>query len=197
MLKRTFDLFCSLVGLVFLSPFFLVVALLIKRDSPGPVFFRQERVGRGGKHFRIHKFRTMRVNAEDEGLRITTGKDSRITSIGAFLRKYKIDELPQLLDVVAGNMSLVGPRPEVPEYVAYYPPGVRVKVLSIRPGITDPASIAFRDENEILDRTNNPQKVYIEEILPVKLKYYIDYVDNASFLFDLKIIFKTLRAIIA
>jgi len=197
MLKRAFDILASLCGLLILWPVFLIIAVLIKLDSTGPVFFRQERVGRNGKIFKIHKFRTMKADAEKEGLQITAGADKRITGVGSFLRKYKIDELPQLMDVVAGDMSLVGPRPEVPEYVAYYPPGVRVKVLSIRPGITDPASIAFRDENEILDRTNNPQKVYIEEILPVKLKYYIDYVDNASFLFDLKIIFKTLRAIIA
>ena len=146
----------------------LVVAALIRWDSPGPVFFRQERVGRFGRPFRIHKFRTMRVNAEQAG-QLTVGADVRITRIGAFLRAHRLDELPQLIDVFLGDMSLVGPRPEVPRYVAHYPAALRDVVLSVRPGITDPASLRFRNESEQLAAAADPEREYIEVILPAKL----------------------------
>ena len=144
--KRLLDWIASTLGLLVLFPLFLILAVWIKLDSPGPVFFRQERVGRAGEIFYIHKFRTMVANAKHLGLQITVGADVRVTRVGQWLRKYKIDELPQLLDVWLGHMSLVGPRPEVPRYVACYPEDVRIVVLSVRPGITDKASIEFKDE---------------------------------------------------
>jgi lipopolysaccharide/colanic/teichoic acid biosynthesis glycosyltransferase len=194
--KRLFDLLCALAGLLMLSPVFLVAAVLIRCDSHGPVFFLQERVGRGGKKFLIYKFRTMRPGAEAGG-QLTVGPDARVTRVGRFLRRYKIDELPQLLNVARGDMSLVGPRPEVPRYVDRYPLSVRDKVLSVPPGITDWASIAFRDENAILARATDPERSYIEEILPVKLDYYVRYVRERNFFTDLKIILLTLRAVVA
>jgi lipopolysaccharide/colanic/teichoic acid biosynthesis glycosyltransferase len=192
MLKRSFDILASLFGLAILWPFFLVIAVLIKLDSSGPVFFRQERVGLNGRIFKIHKFRTMKDNAENEGSLITAGADRRITGIGRTLRKFKIDELPQLIDVLVGDMSLVGPRPEVPEYVKYYPDGVKEKILSARPGITDISSIQYINEGDILGKAENPHQAYINDILPKKLEYYLDYVDHASFLYDIKIIMKTI-----
>jgi lipopolysaccharide/colanic/teichoic acid biosynthesis glycosyltransferase len=194
--KRLFDICASGVGLMILLPLFLAVSVAVRLDSRGPIFFRQERVGRYGKPFRIHKFRTMVVDAEARGMQITVGADSRVTRVGMFLRRYKLDELPQLIDVLLGKMSLVGPRPEVPRYVACYPDDVRDLVLSVRPGITDRASIEFKDENEILGRADNPQHAYVEQVLPIKLRYYVDYVRNRSFLGDIKIIFFTLAAII-
>jgi lipopolysaccharide/colanic/teichoic acid biosynthesis glycosyltransferase len=196
MAKRLFDWLVSGFGLLVLSPVLLVLALWIKLDSPGAVFFRQERVGLGGRVFRIHKFRTMVTDAEQLGLQITVGADTRVTRIGELLRKYKLDELPQLLDVWLGHMSLVGPRPEVPRYVACYPDDVRDIVLSVRPGITDRASIEYKDENEILGRADDPQHAYLYEVLPVKLRYCVAYVENQSFMDDLVIIFATIRAII-
>jgi lipopolysaccharide/colanic/teichoic acid biosynthesis glycosyltransferase len=193
--KRVFDVAVSGVALIALAPVFLVIALAIKLDSAGGVFFRQERVGRFSQPFRIHKFRTMVQDAPSVGLPITVGSDSRITRTGAFLRKYKLDELPQLLDVFAGNMSLVGPRPEVPKYVSLYPADVRSIVLSVRPGITDWASIEFRNESELLSRAANPQEAYEREVLPVKLAYYVDYVRNRSFCGDLRIIAATIAAV--
>ncbi|MDD3530338.1 MAG: sugar transferase [Gallionellaceae bacterium] len=193
--KRTFDLLASAFGLLALAPFLLLVAVAIKLDSPGPVFFRQERVGRLGSVFRIHKFRTMVTDAERRGLQITVGADARVTVVGAFLRRYKLDELPQLIDVVMGNMSLVGPRPEVPRYVALYPDDVRRIVQSVRPGITDLASIEFKAENDILGHAKDPHRAYVEEILPIKLRYYVDYVQGRSFWGDMKIILRTLLAI--
>lgn len=195
MLKRSFDLLASSVGLLMLAPLLLLLAVLIRIDSPGSVFFRQERVGRHGRTFRIHKFRTMVKDAERTGLQITVGADTRVTRVGAILRSYKLDELPQLIDVVLGDMSLVGPRPEVPRYVACYPNGIRDIVLSVRPGITDRASIEYKDENRILGLAGDPHRAYVEEVLPVKLAYYVDYVSNRSFLGDLRIIFATLFAI--
>lgn len=192
MAKRLFDVLASFVGLVFLVPAFFVVAVLIKADSKGPVFFRQERVGRWGHVFRIHKFRTMVVDSEHQGLQITVGGDARVTRVGRWLRKYKIDELPQLLDVLQGDMSLVGPRPEVPRYVALYPDEVRDVVLSVRPGITDKASIEFRDENELLAQSLDPHQVYITEVLPIKLGIYVDYVGSRTFWGDISIILRTL-----
>lgn len=192
MAKRAFDLFCSAIGLLALAPVFAVMSVLIVRDSPGPVFFRQVRVGRQGTLFRIHKFRTMRHDLAGKGLSITVGQDPRVTRIGAFLRRYKIDELPQLIDVLRGSMSLVGPRPEVPEYVALYPERDREIVLSVRPGITDRASLEFSDESALLAGASDPQRVYVEEILPRKLRYYRDYVATRTFAGDLDIILRTL-----
>jgi lipopolysaccharide/colanic/teichoic acid biosynthesis glycosyltransferase len=195
-LKRSFDLLTSVVGLLALVPLLLVLAVLIRIDSPGPVFFRQERVGRHGRTFRIHKFRTMVTDAECKGLPITAGADARVTGIGHVLRKYKLDELPQLIDVLIGDMSLVGPRPEVPRYVACYPADVRDVVLSVRPGMTDRASIVYKDENRILGLVDDPHRAYVEEVLPAKLHYYVEYVANRSFVGDLRIIVATLVAIV-
>lgn len=196
MAKRLFDWLASTCGLLVLAPLLVLLAVWIKLDSPGPVFFRQERVGRGGKLFRIHKFRTMVTDAERRGLQITVGADARVTRVGQWLRKYKLDELPQLLDVWLGHMSLVGPRPEVPRYVACYPAGVRDVVLSVRPGITDRASIEFKDENEILGRAVDPHVAYVQEVLPIKLRFYQDYVANRSFWSDVGIILSTLKALV-
>ncbi len=195
MLKRIFDVLASGLGLALLAPFLIMIALWIKLDSTGPVFFRQERVGRFGTPFRIHKFRTMRVNSEAGG-RLTVGADSRVTRSGGFLRKLKLDELPQLIDVLVGKMSLVGPRPEVQEFIDCYPDSVRHKVLSVRPGITDKASIEMVDENDILAQYDDPRQAYIDIILPIKQKYYVDYVDRQNVISDVSIIFKTLLKII-
>ena len=191
--KRAFDIASAVLGLALLAPLFLVVAAWIKLDSPGPVFFRQERIGRGGTPFRIHKFRTMRIEAA--GPALTVGADPRITRAGSFLRRTKIDELPQLIDVLRGDMSVVGPRPEVPRYVATYPPALRIKVLSVRPGITDPASLQFRDESALLARAADPEREYREVVLPQKLRLAADYVDTASLGGDLRLIAATLRAL--
>jgi lipopolysaccharide/colanic/teichoic acid biosynthesis glycosyltransferase len=193
--KRCFDLAFALPGLVLLTPLFLVVAVLIKADSAGPVFFRQERVGRGGRPFLIHKFRTMRVHSQAQGLQLTVGADRRITRVGAVLRRYKLDELPQLIDVLLGSMSLVGPRPEVAQYVALYPPAVRDVVLSVRPGITDRAAIEFADESSLLAGAADPHALYVERILPQKLSRYVQYVRSQSLREDVRILLATLRAI--
>lgn len=196
MAKRVFDLVLSAVGLLVLSPLLLLIAAWIKLDSPGPVFFRQERVGRHGRHFLIHKFRTMRHAPHEQGAQITVGADTRITRAGQALRRHKLDELPQLIDVLAGTMSLVGPRPEVPCYVALYPPALRDKVLSVRPGITDPASIEFRDESDLLARAGDPERAYIEQVMPAKLRSAADYVDRMSIRTDLRLIGLTLRRLL-
>lgn len=193
-IKRWFDFFASLAGLIFLLPVFALIAALVKLDSAGPVFFRQERVGRHGVTFLILKFRTMHVEAEKSG-QITVGRDSRITKVGHLLRRFKLDELPQLLNVLRGEMSLVGPRPEVPRYVAFYPKTVREAVLSVQPGLTDWASIEFRDESGILANSSDPERSYVEEILPIKLSYYLRYVQEHNFFIDIKIIFATLHAV--
>lgn len=195
MAKRLFDVFCAGLGLLLLSPMWILVAIWIKLDSPGPVLFRQERVGRFGKPFFIHKFRSMRVDAPALGPQITVGGDPRITRSGRFLRASKIDELPQLWDVFRGAMSLVGPRPEVPRYVALYTPEQRELVLSVRPGITDPASLQFRHESEILARAADPEREYVEVILPAKLQIAGDYVRHASVWGDLRLILATLGAL--
>lgn len=195
MIKRLFDLMLATLGLIALSPFFLAIAVWIKFDSEGPVFFRQLRVGRYGKPFWIFKFRTMRTDAEKEG-KLTIGSDARITRSGHFLRRYKLDELPQLMDVVRGTMSLVGPRPEVPEYVQCYPSELRDKVLSVRPGITDYASIEMADESSILAKYDDAQKAYKDIILPAKLKHYSDYIDSQSLVLDIKIILLTIKRIL-
>lgn len=195
MSKRLFDIAAALAGLLLLAPLFVLVALRIKLDSPGPVFFRQQRVGHHGKLFSIYKFRTMTV-VTAETAQLTVGRDSRITRAGQFLRHYKLDELPQLINVLQGAMSLVGPRPEVPRYVACYPPEVRVIVLSVAPGITDWASILYREESAILGRAADPERAYLETILPAKLEYYVRYVRERNFWSDLRIIFSTLSAIV-
>lgn len=195
-LKRFFDLFFSLPVVLLFTPLFLLISILIKADSPGPVFFRQERVGRFGKPFFIFKFRTMFVDAESMGRQITVGKDPRITRSGSFLRKYKLDELPQLLNVIRGEMSLVGPRPEVPRYIALYPEAVKQLVLSVPPGITDLASLEYKDENRILGEAGDPDQLYIEEIMPAKLAYYKRYVTERSLWGDFMLILATLKGII-
>lgn len=177
-------------------PFLLIISAWIKFDSPGPIFFRQERVGRFGVPFKIHKFRTMFVNTESLGL-LTVGNDTRITRSGLFLRRSKIDEFPQLFDVLRGRMSLVGPRPEVSEFLNYYPSDVRQKILSIRPGITDKASIEMVDENFILSNYDDPQKAYIDIILPIKQSYYLDYLESQNFLYDIKLIVLTFKKIVS
>lgn len=196
MAKRLFDLLLSTLGLLALAPLLLLIALLIKLDSPGPVMFRQERVGRFGQPFRIHKFRTMRHEPVAQGLQITVGADRRITRVGGFLRASKLDELPQLLDVWLGDMSLVGPRPEVPRYVAHYPAELREKVLSVRPGITDIASIEYRDESAVLARAADPEHAYIHEVLPHKLALAARYVERSSIGLDVWLIWRTLVAIV-
>ncbi len=193
--KRLFDLMVAGMGLLLLSPLLLVIALWIKLDSPGPVFFRQQRVGRFGALFRIHKFRSMSGDAPLAGPQLTVGADPRITRAGAFLRRSKLDELPQLIDVLAGTMSLVGPRPEVPRYVAMYPAELRAKVLSVRPGITDPASIVYRDENTLLAGAADPERVYVEQVMPAKLRFAAQYVDRMSLWNDVRLIGATLRSL--
>lgn len=196
MAKRLFDLLLSSIGLLLLAPVLLLIAVLIKLDSPGPVMFRQERVGRFGRPFHIHKFRTMQHDPAGQGLLITVGADRRITRVGAVLRQTKLDELPQLLDVWRGAMSLVGPRPEVPRYVAVYPPAMRDKVLSVRPGITDLASITYRDEAAVLARAADPEQAYVDEVLPHKLRLAAQYVDQASLATDIALIVRTIWAIV-
>lgn len=189
--KRVFDVLAAGTGLLLLAPLLLAVAAWVRLDSPGPVFYRQERVGRGGRPFHIHKFRTMRFEPHGGGPQITVGGDARITRAGRFLRRSKLDELAQLIDVLQGTMSLVGPRPEVPRYVALYPAALRAKVLAVRPGITDFASLAFRDENERLAAAADPERCYVETILPAKLELAAQYVDRASLRTDLTLILRT------
>ena len=193
--KRFFDIFASGLGLLILSPLFIVVAIWIKFDSKGPVFYKQLRVGRHNKDFYIYKFRSMRVGA-DSGSLVTIGeRDPRVTRSGYFIRKYKIDELPQLFNVLIGDMSLVGPRPEVRHYVDYWTEA-QMRVLDVRPGITDPASIKYRNENELMEKAENPEEYYINVIMQEKIKLYLEYVDNASFWYDIKLIFKTFLVIL-
>ncbi|KDD10652.1 O-antigen biosynthesis protein WlbG [Bordetella bronchiseptica] len=195
MIKRLFDVVCSGLGLLALLPLLALIAIAIKLDSPGPVFFRQERVGKDGVPFRIHKLRSMSVRQDPQAKQITVGADPRITRVGKWIRKWKLDELVQLIDVFTGSMSLVGPRPEVPRYVVLYPDALRNLVLSVRPGITDPASIRFRNENEILGQSSDPERTYREIILPEKLRIQAEYVQTRTFLGDLKIIAHTLLAV--
>ena len=191
MAKRLFDIVASGFGLLCLSPVFIIVAIWIKIDSSGPVFYRQTRVGRFGRDFRIFKFRSMRVGS-DKGILLTVGgHDPRITRSGAFVRKFKIDELPQLINVFVGDMSFVGPRPEVPYYVEMYTEEQK-RVLSVRPGITDLASIKYRDENEILGRVADPEAYYVSTLMPDKLNINLEYVKKHSFFGDIKIIFMTI-----
>lgn len=191
MAKRLFDIISSSIGLLCLAPVFVIMAIWIKLDSRGPVFYRQTRVGRYGRDFRIFKFRSMRVGS-DKGRQITVGeRDPRITRSGYFIRRYKIDELPQLLNVFLGDMSIVGPRPEVRKYVDLYSEEQR-KVFQVRPGITDLASIKYRNENELLSLVDDPDTYYIDVIMPDKLAINREYIRHQSFMGDIKIIFNTL-----
>lgn len=190
MIKRLFDILASGLGLIILSPLFLILALCIKIDSVGPVFYKQLRVGKNGKDFYLFKFRSMCKGSDKKGLITVGGRDPRVTRTGYYIRKYKLDELPQLINVFIGEMSLVGPRPEVRKYVEMYTPEQQ-KVLSVRPGITDLASICYRNENELLAQAKNPEEYYIHMIMPDKLRINLEYVRHSSFFYDLKLIFKT------
>lgn len=196
MLKRLFDILASGCGLVILSPLFIILAIWIKLDSKGPVFYRQVRVGRGNRDFRLYKFRSMRVGADKQGLITVGGHDPRITRSGYFIRKYKLDEFPQLINVFIGDMSLVGPRPEVRKYVDMYTPE-QMRVLSVRPGMTDLASIRYRNENELLEQAENPDEYYEQVIMQDKLRINLEYVENHSFWNDIKLIFMTFWEIVA
>ena len=194
MLKRIFDTTLSLFGLIILLPFMLIIAIFIKLDSKGPVFFKQVRVTKNGREFKIFKYRTMRVGS-DKYSQITVGKDNRITGIGSFLRKYKLDEIPQLINVLIGDMSLVGPRPEVPKYVVLYTDEQK-ESLKVRAGITDYASIEFSDENDLLASEKDPEKAYIEKIMPKKIELNKKYLSEISVLTDIKIILLTIKKIL-
>ena len=193
-LKRVFDFIAAFVGLVLLFPILVVIALWIKFNSKGPLFYTQKRVGKDFKEFDIYKFRSMVVDADKIGPSVTSGDDPRITEVGKFIRKTKIDELPQLLNVLKGDMSLVGPRPEVMKFVAKKRDAYK-KVLSVRPGITDNAAIEFRDEETIMNSYEDKEKAYLEIILPQKIKLYYNYIDNISFVNDVKLILQTLKVI--
>ena len=195
MIKRLFDIIFSLFGLILLLPLLLIIALLIKLDSKGPVFYKQVRVGKDNADFKIFKFRTMLVNSDKNGLLTLGDRDPRVTPFGFLLRKYKLDELPQLINVFFGNMSFVGPRPEVRKYVAFYSKE-DLEILSVKPGITDYASIVFRDEAEILKASDNPEKLYIEEVMPKKIALNKAYIENINVFVDIKIIIKTILTII-
>ena len=195
-MKRLFDIVASGCGLIILSPLFVILAIWIKLDSTGPVFYRQVRVGRHNKDFKIFKFRSMRVGADKQGLITVGGRDPRVTRSGYFIRKYKLDEFPQLINVFVGDMSLVGPRPEVRKYVDMYTEE-QMRVLDVRPGITDLASIRYRNENELLEKAENPDQYYIDVIMQDKLAINLEYVANHSFWYDIKLIFKTFWEIIS
>ncbi|MDN5210970.1 sugar transferase [Fulvivirgaceae bacterium BMA12] len=194
MLKRLFDILFSLILIIPLLPVFLIIAILVKLDSKGPVFYLQTRVGKQNKDFKLFKFRTMYTDADKKGLLTVGHRDNRITRVGYNLRKYKVDELPQLFNVIIGDMSVVGPRPEVRKYVDMYDERQQ-KVVSVRPGITDFASIQFVHENELLKNADDPEKLYIDEIMPAKLELNLKYIENRHFFKDLKIILLTIKAI--
>lgn len=194
-MKRLFDIFFSLLGLAILLVPFMLISLIIVLDSRGGIFYRQVRVGKKGKDFKLFKFRSMRTNADKAGLLTVGGRDNRITRVGYYIRKYKVDELPQLINVLIGDMSLVGPRPEVRKYVDMYT-AEQLKVLDAKPGITDYASIEYSNENEILGKADDPEKVYIEEIMPAKLRLNLKYISDQGLVTDLKIIFKTIAKIL-
>jgi lipopolysaccharide/colanic/teichoic acid biosynthesis glycosyltransferase len=196
-LKRALDVAGSAAGLVLLLPVFLVIAIVIKLDSPGSVFFRQERVGRGGRLFRIFKFRSMIADASHRGTALTVRADKRITRVGEFLRRSKLDELPQLVNVLAGDMSLVGPRPEVPEFMTFYTAEQRAVITSMRPGMTDYAAILFRDESALLDQGGDPVDIYRREIMPLKFAYYERYSREIEIVNDLRIVLATMLLLVA
>lgn len=195
-MKRLFDIIFSLIGIIILFPFFILFALLIIIDSGFPVFYLQKRVGKNGVDFSLFKFRTMKIDSDKKGLLTVGTKDSRITNAGYFLRKYKLDELPQLMNVMLGDMSLVGPRPEVRKYVELYSEEQK-KVLAVMPGITDYASIEYSNENELIAKSENPEELYIKEIMPAKLNLNLKYIKEQSFATDIKIILKTIGKIIS
>ena len=195
MIKRLFDFFCSLIGVIILSPILLIISLAIKFGSPGPILYHGLRIGKDKKPFKIYKFRTLVINADKIGGPSTSDDDPRLIKIGKFLRKYKLDELPQLFNVIKGEMSLVGPRPEVPEYAKLYKNEEQI-VFSVKPGITDLASLWNDNEGAILKGSPDPEKTYLEQIRPEKVRLQIKYVKEKSFIGDLKIIFKTLKKIL-
>lgn len=195
MLKRTFDVLASGLGLIVLSPLFVVLAIWIKADSKGPVFYRQVRVGRHNRDFRLYKFRSMRPDSDKKGLITVGGHDPRVTRSGYYIRKYKLDELPQLINVFLGDMSLVGPRPEVRKYVDMYTPE-QMRVLDVRPGITSLASIRYRNENDILAKASDPDRAYVTQVMPDKIAIDLEYVPKASLLTDIRLIFMTFKEII-
>ncbi len=195
-MKRFLDIIFSCLGLICLSPLFVFLALWVKLDSPGPVFYRQVRVGRNNRDFKLYKFRSMRVDSDKKGLITIGGHDPRVTQSGYYIRKYKLDEFPQLINVFLGDMSLVGPRPEVRKYVDMYT-DEQMHVLDVRPGITDMASIYYRNENELLEKANNPEKYYREVIMQDKLRINLEYVRNHSVIGDFRMILKTLFVVIA
>lgn len=195
-MKRIFDIVASGLGLIVLSPLFLILAIWIKLDSKGPVFYRQVRVGQNNKDFRIFKFRSMKVGSDKGSLVTIGGHDPRITRSGYYIRKFKLDELPQLINVLIGDMSLVGPRPEVRHYVNYWTQE-QMHVLDVRPGVTDPASIKYRNENELMEKAEDPEKYYIEVIMQEKSKLYLEYVHNHSFWGDIRLILKTFWVIVS
>ena len=197
MIKRVFDVLGAAAALLLLAPLLAAVALWIRVDSPGPVLFRQARVGRGGRLFRIHKFRTMVVDAPARGPAVTVGDDPRITASGRWLRHYRIDELPQFIDVLKGDMSLVGPRPEVPQYVAQYPDALRREVLAVRPGLTDPAALEHIDEAGQLAAAADPEREYVEQVLPAKLKRQAAYARSATLASDVAVLWRTLRVLLS
>ncbi len=194
MAKRLFDILFSLILVLILSPILLVIMVLIVTESRGGAFFRQVRVGRDNRDFRIFKFRTMHIGAEKGGLLTVGGRDPRVTKVGYYLRRYKLDELPQLFNVLINDMSFVGPRPEVRRYVDMYDENQK-RVLLVKPGITDPASISYFDENELLSRSSDPEATYINEVMPAKLTINLEYIDQRSFLTDLQILFQTVQRI--
>lgn len=195
-MKRFLDLFLSLIGLFLLAPIFLVIIIIVSIESKGGPFYTQERIGKNGQPFNLFKFRSMKINADKEGLITVGAHDSRITQSGRFLRKFKLDEFPQLFNVLAGEMSIVGPRPEVAKYVEMYTPEQR-KVLSVLPGLTDYASLEYFEENELLAKSENPEKTYIEEVLPEKIQLNLQYIEDQSTSTDLKIILKTIGKILS
>lgn len=190
-MKRLFDIVCSFLGLVILSPLFIFLSLWVGLSSRGGVFYKQQRVGLNGRDFTLYKFRSMATGSDKKGLLTVGGKDSRITKAGYFIRKYKLDELPQLFNVLKGDMSFVGPRPEVRKYVDMYSEEQR-RVLSVRPGITDIASMKYRNENDLLAKAENPEQYYIDVIMPDKLALNLNYIDTRNFFRDIKLIFRTI-----
>lgn len=194
-IKRAFDFIVSFISLIFLSPLFAGLSILIKLDSPGPIFYSQIRIGKDFKPFRFYKFRTMVIDAEKKGSSITSGGDPRITNTGRYLRKYKLDELPQLINVLKGDVSIVGPRPEVAKYVEIFKQDYR-EILKVKPGITDYATIEFRDEEGVLKKYDNPEVGYIEEVLPRKIELYKKYINEQKFWVDMRLILLTLIKII-
>ncbi|MEI6348421.1 MAG: sugar transferase [Bacteroidota bacterium] len=195
MIKRIFDIFMVLIAVILLLPFFIIVSLAIVLDSKGGVFYKQERIGKNRKPFSLLKFRSMSIGADKKGLLTVGSNDIRVTRVGLFIRKYKIDELPQILNILIGNMSFVGPRPEVQKYVDKYSVE-QLKVLQVRPGLTDYASLEYFNENELLSESQNPEETYIHEVMPAKLKLNFKYIENQSFFIDLKLIFRTIKRVL-